>query len=130
MFLTVLCILTFISCGLGVMRTFIITPMADFMIEFIKQSPGYNADAYTEQFLLMKAGWAFYMVSLLPVLLALAGAIMMWNLKKNGFHFYTIANIILLSLPVVWLNLHLNFAEVFFTSLFVTMYASQMKYMR
>ncbi|MCW3102530.1 MAG: hypothetical protein JWO09_970 [Bacteroidetes bacterium] len=129
-FLTVLCILTFISCGLGIMRSLIITPLADFMIDIVKQSPKYDADMYTELFTLLKAGWGYYLVNLLLVLLELTGAVMMWNLKKNGFHFYTIANILLLYIPVTWLGLEFNYFEGFLTAAFVTMYAMQMRYMR
>jgi len=128
--LTVICVLTFISCGLGIMRSLIITPMADFMIDVIKRSEKYDAAMYAEMFILLKAGWGYYMVSLLLVLLELTGAVMMWHLRKNGFHFYTIANILLLYLPVTWLGIEFNYFEGFITAAFVTMYAMQMRYMR
>jgi hypothetical protein len=104
--------------------------MARFLIEFIKQSPKYDPDAYAETFRLLEAGWGYYFVTLLLSLLALAGALLMWNMRKSGFHFYTIANILLLYLPVVWLDLRFNFFEGFITAAFVTMYAMHMRFMR
>lgn len=128
-FLTLLCILTFISTGFSIIGSIITTPMADFMIEFIRHSPEYNPDEYATLFVLWKMGWGFYLAILLFTLLSLTGALLMWNLKKNGFHFYTIANIILVYLPVVWAGTPLNIATVFMSAAFIGMYALHLRYM-
>jgi hypothetical protein len=129
-FLTVLCILTFISTGFSIMGCFMIPPMADFMIRMVTETPNYDPAVYADLFLIWNAGWGFYMTVLLFTVLSLIGAIMMWNLKKNGFHFYTISNIILFYLPIIWIGLPFNFAGLFFPLAFIGMYALHLKYMR
>lgn len=127
--LTALCILTFISTGFSVLGSVMTPAMADFMIGFVKKTPEYNPDEYTELFTLWKMGWGFYMTILLFSLLSLTGALLMWNLKKNGFHFYTIANIILFYLPVMWAGTPFNIIPAFMSASFIGMYALHLKYM-
>ncbi|HEX8515641.1 MAG TPA: hypothetical protein VF868_05530 [Bacteroidia bacterium] len=129
-FLTVLCILTFISTGFSIIGAMIIPVMADFMIEVITQSREYDPAVYTDLFKVWKAGWGFYITVLAFTVLSLVGAIYMWNLRKNGFHFYTIANIILSYLPIVWLGLPVNIAGFFFPAAFIGMYALHLKFMK
>ena len=97
--------------------------MADVVIMFSKQMPGYDPAAAEELFKMYKAGWAYHLTFMLFTMLSLAGAILMWNLKRNGFHFYTIANIILFYLPIVWLDAPFHFALAFLAAAFVGMYA-------
>jgi hypothetical protein len=130
LFLSVLCILTFISCGLSVLGSLSITPMADVMIKVVKETEGYDPAVYADQFLVWKAGWGFYMLVLFFTLCSLTGAILMWNLKKMGFHFYAISNIILFYLPILWVGIPFNFGGLFFLLGFIGMYALHLKYMK
>jgi hypothetical protein len=130
LFLSVLCILTFISTGFSIIGSLIITPNADAMIEIAKSTPQYNAELYDDVFRIWKAGWPFYLIVLIFNLLSLTGAVFMWNLKKIGFHFYTIANIILSYLPVVWFDMPMNIAGLFFPAVFIGMYALHLRFMK
>jgi hypothetical protein len=128
-FLTVLCILTFISTGFGMLGSFAIPAMADFILELVKQSPKYDASLYADLFILWGAGWTFYLVVFLFTAMSFTGAILMWNLRRIGFHFYAIANIILFYLPVIWLNLPFNIVGALLSAAFIGMYALHLKYM-
>lgn len=128
-FLTVLCILTFISTGISLLGALIIPVIADAVLSIIKTAPGMDAQTSADAAIVLTAGWAYYMTVFLVTLLALIGAVMMWNLKKNGFHFYTIANIILFCLPIMWLGMPFNIGAAFFPAMFIGFYAMHLKYM-
>ena len=88
--LTVLCILTFISAGLGCITNLFTPLMADVMIEFLKIQPYYDEAAMSDVIKILHAGWAYYLITFLFTLSSLIGAVFMWNLKKIGFHFYAL----------------------------------------
>lgn len=62
--------------------------------------------------------------------LALYGAYLMWNLKKTGFHFYTISQIVLLILPQIFLSgMPFPTFELLLSLIFVILYAKNLQYM-
>jgi len=112
-FLTVLCILTFIGSGLGLLFSIIGVVAAGALSGIASKLPMSTvADVGMGKsiaILVMYAGSLF-------------GAIQMWNLKKLGFFIYAIANIILLVLNFgIW--------GLVFTAAFIVMYAVNLKYM-
>jgi hypothetical protein len=127
--LSVLCVLTFISTGISILSSLVIPMLSDVMIELFKM-PQFAADANPEAIKVIQAGWGYYMIVLLLASVSLTGAIMMWNLRKNGFHFYTIANILLFYLPVLWFGFPFNILAAFFPAAFIALYAIHLKYMR
>jgi len=127
--LTVLCVLTFISTGISIMASIMIPLLSDVMVEIFKM-PQFAPEANPEAIRIIQAGWGYYMIVLLLTAVSLTGAILMWNLKKIGFHFYTIANIFLFYLPIFWFGLPFNILAVFFPAMFIAMYAMHMKYMK
>ena len=101
-FLKVLCILSFIMCGIsilsGIWGIYQSTPEA--MQKNIEQVRTINpdmADQMENQFIEMQNN-AFSKVSpylaLLYTLLSFIGVLMMWNLVKKGFYIYAIAEIL------------------------------------
>ncbi|MCE3278342.1 MAG: hypothetical protein K0S44_533 [Bacteroidetes bacterium] len=128
--LTIICILTFIFSGLSIIGSLFTTPMADMMIAFVQQQPQYNEADYADSFILWKAGWAFYLINLLLLSVSLTGAILMWNLRRIGFHLYTISNIIIFYLPILWLGLPFNAFLAFLSLMFIGMYAMHLRYMK
>lgn len=53
----------------------------------------------------------------------LAGAILMWRLRRSGFHCYTLARILLLLVPVLFVGRDmLATGDLMFAALFVTAY--------
>lgn len=128
--LTVLCILTFISSGLGILGCLFTPLMADMMIEMLRTTPGYSEMLNEQAMMVLKAGWPYYLTLLLLTSGSLTGALMMWNLKKNGFHFYTISNILIYCLPSFMLGIDFNIIGLVFPGIFMGLYAMNLKFMR
>jgi hypothetical protein len=66
--------------------------------------------------------------------ISLIGVYLMYRLKKTGFLVYSIAQVLLLSLPVLFggyngFSLGVTFVFSFLTMIFIIIYASQLKYM-
>lgn len=110
-FLTVLCILTFIGSGLGLLFG-LIGLFAAGAIESIAAYMPVGVDS------------GIFKSILLLVLMAgsLYGAIQMWKLKKLGFYIYSGANVILLIMSFGILSL-------IFTALFIVLYYLNFKVM-
>ncbi len=93
-FLTVLCILSFIAAGFGII-TFVgmITAMgaATAMVGSVEGLEGVSAAASMGP----SAGmtWAYFVVGLLTTIVGLIGVLKMWKLKKQGFMLYAGANV-------------------------------------
>jgi hypothetical protein len=79
---------------------------------------------------LMEAKPVYFLVSGLCYAGSLAGAILMMNLKKAGFHVYTIFQILLILTPMYFMHLPSPGApEVFFSGLFILLYSMNLKFM-
>jgi hypothetical protein len=128
--LTILCILTFISAGMGIISSLITPLFSDVMIEFLKSNPKVDEKMMDEPIHLLNAGWGYYMLTLLFVLGSLTGAILMWKLKKTGIHFYALSNLALLFVPTLMLSIPLNWMSILLTSGFIALYASHLKLMK
>ncbi len=77
MFLTVLCVLTFISAGLGSFGSLIIPLIAEQIIEFFKTAPNYDEAQFAGLIAMLNAGWGYYLTICLLSVLSLIGAILM-----------------------------------------------------
>ncbi len=129
-FLTVLCILTFISAGMGSMSALFTVPFSDIMVEFVKINPSFDEPMKVELIRVLQAGWSYYLMTFALSLGSLAGAILMWNLKKLGFHFYALSNLGLLFVPMLMLGMPTSWGSILFTSSFIAMYAIHLKEMK
>ena len=107
-FLTVLCILTFIGCGWGLINNFfqlaIFTP--ERLVAQIQQittmagaeaQPSWVSSLMTSSLEVLQTtimhGKAIYSLAALCSVVSLIGAFMMYKLKRNGFYLYVIAQI-------------------------------------
>ncbi len=73
---------------------------------------------------------SFYLLQGLLSGVSLTGAIFMWDLKKAGFHIYTIAQILLLIVPKLFIpNLPFPGMELLISFLFVFYYSRFLKIM-
>lgn len=129
-FLSVLCILTFIFTGLGCLSSLITPLFAPLFREFIENAPNYDEAAMAESMRAVEAGWGYYLLTLLINLGSLTGAILMWKLNKNGFHFYALSNSAMLFLPTLFLGISISWFAIFFTASFIGMYAVHLKVMK
>jgi hypothetical protein len=110
-FLTVLCILTFIGSGLGILLN-LLGIFGIGALSSLASTYGAPADAGVMKPILMlifSAG-------------SLYGAILMWNLKKMGFYLYVAAQVLLVAFGFTWIGL-------FFAALFIVLYVLNFKHL-
>jgi hypothetical protein len=126
--LTVLCILTFIGSGLNAFSNLMVfiffnASMA-FAAELVKtfKLPGME--------LFLEAKPIYFAVTAVINALAVAGAIMMWQLRKHGFHIYTVAQILVIIAPMYFFRLPgPDFFSILLSGVFVMLYGSTLKKM-
>ena len=128
--LSVLCILTFVFTGLGILSSLITPLTADIVIEFMKASPSYDEETMGESLRVIGAGWGYYLTTLVFTLGSLTGAILMWNQKKLGFHFYASSNLLIMVVPMLFLNITISWFAIFFAIAFISFYAFHLKFMK
>jgi hypothetical protein len=130
--LSVICILTFIWSGLVLFNNLC---CALFYEGFKKNIPTMKLPAIYEELRpalmqLFSNGRLFFIAGFVFSFFSLLGAVKMWKLQKIGFHFYTISQIILLMLPLLFVKgAGFQGYEFFITAMFVTMYATHLKIM-
>ena len=129
-FLTVLCFLTFISAGTTSMSSLMTPPFSEMLVEFVEKTPSF--DDYTKEQAIKEitAGWAYHFPVFVLSICSLAGAFYMWSLKKTGFHIYSLANLLLLIVPMLVLGTTLLFGKLLFTVSFIGLYATHFKMMK
>lgn len=129
-FLSVLCILTFVFTGLGTLSC-IITPLtADMVKEYMVNAPNYDEVLMADSLKVIEAGWGYYLLTLALTLGSMIGAILMWKLNKNGFHFYTFSNLAILFIPTLVLGIPISWVSIILSIAFIGMYAIHLKYMK
>lgn len=113
-FLTVLCILTFIGSGLGVLFGLLALVASGYIDSLASSIPGMSSmlgdNMFTSIMAFLLSGASLY------------GAIMMWQLKKMGFYIYAGAQ-------VVMLIVGFSVFTLIFTALWVTLYYLNVKHM-
>lgn len=129
-FLKVLCILTFVSAGISSIMALLTPLIADRLIEFMQGLPNQNEAEMADAIRVLTAGWGYY--SLLFVLSAasLVGAILMWQLKRIGFHIYALANSATLFVPMLMFSIPFSWFGILLTASFIGLYAMNLKYMK
>lgn len=125
--LTILCILTFIGSGLS---TFSYLVFAAYYSEMLELMGIYYADMPEFNYFL-QAPREFFIFSFILSAASLAGGLLMWNLRKTGFHVYTVSQLIGLALPYIYFSGDVNpMLNIMLTALFVYLYARNLQYMR
>ena len=126
--LTILCILTFIGSGLNAFSGIFVFVFYDFSMkvfaEVIKSFKMTGMDAF------LAASPAYFGVTALINGIAVAGAVLMWQLRKTGFHLYTVSQILVILSPMIFFRLPSpDFYNLVFSAIFVLLYSSNLKYM-
>lgn len=127
-FLTVLCILTFIGSGFGVLGGLIglvATGAATALAKIPMLGPALTAAA--------SFGIVYTLINLILAAASLYGAIMMWKLKKTGFWIYVAAQVLMLIVPVFFVGIAGLLGSaigLIFTAAFIIMYALNLKAMK
>ncbi len=121
--LSALCILSFIGSGLGFIGYFLASVFFTKTSELIIQYSNWHtveaiSPMYFTLFMALSAA-------------SLIGAIRMWKLHRDGFFIYTVAQIIMLFLPVIWIgNNSFSVTGAIFTAIFIGGYALNFKWLK
>lgn len=125
-FLKILCFLTFIWSGFGIFTNLLLSLFFENYKILIPEMnfPTEYKDLKQMLLIMMSAGRFYFFISLLLNISSFYGAYLMLKMKKQGFHFYAIAQIIMLLLPMIFLkSLPFSFMEFITTALFIAFYA-------
>jgi len=118
-FLTVLCILTFIGSGLGLLGSILMMVGVGALSNMLGGMGGGALDG----------GTAYFGVSALLAAGSLYGALQMWKQKKMGFYLYTVSNVVLAILPMVWLGAAFGAMGLVVPIIFIVLYGLNLKHM-
>jgi hypothetical protein len=126
--LTVLCILTFIGSGMNLFSSFVIAGFYDVFTEIVQEfGKKFNIPGID---VLLEMKPVYFLISGILYIGSLTGAILMMQLKKLGFHIYTVFQILLILTPMYFMHLSSpDFPTVLFTGLFILLYSTNLKFM-
>jgi hypothetical protein len=126
--LTVLCILTFIGSGMNAFSNLMVFIFFDASMSVAAQLvkslnvPGME--------LFLDARPAYFAATAAINALAVAGAIRMWQMRKQGFHIYAVAQILVILAPMYFFRLPgPDFFSIILSGGFVLLYGSMLKKM-
>jgi len=114
--LTALCLLTFIGSGTSFIGFFLAAVFFEKTSELIiKYSSTHSLEAISP---------LYFTLFMALSAVSLVGAIRMWKLHRDGFILYTVSQLIILFLPVIWLDRNsFSVTGAIFTAVFVGGYA-------
>jgi hypothetical protein len=127
--LTVLAILSFIGSGLSFLSYFILSFSYDSILHIVETE---LSELYPEMFadFIRQAGRRFFMLGTLAFAGSLFGVYKMWNLQKEGLHYYAVSQIVILILPLILVSTQLSVLPgLLLTILFILLYYRSFKMM-
>lgn len=79
--------------------------------------------------------FSIHITRIILLLISLFGVYLMYNLKRKGFYFYTVAQVLLVAIPFIYvidnpIGQIMASIQFFIVGLFVFMYATQFKYLK
>jgi hypothetical protein len=127
-FLRFLCILTFLGSGLAMFAYFIIGAFYDVFLSAEMKPLGEDEQELIR--MMLSAGKIFFLLSAFLYALSLFGSILMWKLRKIGFHLYSLAQIMLLILPLLYIHgFRMPFVTILVTVTFIFGYSTFLRSM-
>ncbi len=131
--LIVLCVLTFIGSGFSAIVNGLAFLTIDSWAGILEEGAFEMFEGQLEMEaieLLLNVNPTFYLLQAVFYAMAVYGAYMMWNLKKAGFHIYTVAQILLLIISKVYMpSLPFPLIPLLLSSTFVLLYARNLRFM-
>jgi hypothetical protein len=127
--LKILCVITFIGSGLGLISYGIIGLIHSYFSSNLALIP----DEQNRELIAMmlSAGRMFFFLNAILYTVSFAGALMLWRMKKLGFHLYTVSQILLLILPLAFIKgFPMPGTNIFLTLLFIWGYSGFLKFMK
>ncbi|MCK9220376.1 MAG: hypothetical protein PHF97_06575 [Bacteroidales bacterium] len=126
--LTVLCILTFIGSGMNMFSSFVISAFYETFIQVLQEiAEKFNLPGMD---VFLEAKPLFFFISGILYAGSVAGAVLMFQLRKVGFHVYTIFQILLVIAPMYFMHLSgPNISDLIFSGTFIILYSIHLKIM-
>ena len=128
-FFHILLVITFISAGLSAFSYLVTAAILPSMQQIYSNNPTMLPEQFSvmmEQMLDTPRG--YFLGAGLLYLLELLGAVLMWRLRWPGFHCYTLARLLLLLLPALFLGRgFVGVGDIMFALLFVGVYLMLMR---
>ncbi|HSN50729.1 MAG TPA: hypothetical protein VLR52_05810, partial [Bacteroidales bacterium] len=127
--LKILCILTFVWSGLNMAFSLC------FFLFFEQLKPLITESAETFKFpelkIVLDVSRVYFLVSAMLFAGSIFGALRMFRLKRDGFHFYTIAQIMLILSAMFFFRLPSpSLPELLISAIFVMLYSRNLKFLR
>lgn len=103
--LHILLVLSFINTGFYLLGELLSGLCLPWMQEYYASNPSMLPEEYSQlvQRSLQIPQW-YYLLSALLDAASVVGLVLMWRLRKNGFHCYTLAKLLLMILPLLFLD--------------------------
>lgn len=127
--LKVLCVITFIGSGLG----FISYGMIGLIHGFFSSNLSLIPDEQNRELIemMLSAGRMFFFLNAVLYAVSFAGALLLWRMKKLGFHLYTASQLLLLILPLAYIKgFPMPGTNIFLTILFIWGYSGFLRFMK
>lgn len=130
-FLTVLCILSFIAIGFGVLAYIgafaalsLVSAAVDGVSDAVLDAGGTVTEGPGTGMI-----WAYIIVGFLTTIVSLIGVIKMWKLQKQGFMLYTAAAIISIIMSILYVGFSASITGIIISGAFIVMYYLNVKHM-
>lgn len=131
--LKILCILTFVGSGLSLFSNILMFLSIDIVkVHFENGDFNFLAESMNLEAIeiLISISKSYFIFQAIVFSMSIYGAYMMWNLKKIGFHIYTISQITLIILSQIFIHgLPFPLFEIMISLVFITFYARTLKFM-
>lgn len=129
-FLTVLCILSFIASGLAILGYITAIGLAG-LATAVSSKAASTAAQYGGTYSAPSTAiiWAYIIVGSIATVVGLIGVIKMWKLKKAGFMLYVAATVIALIMSIVYTGVSANLIGIVISAAFIVMYGLNLKSM-
>lgn len=137
-FLTVLCILSFIAAGISILvygAAFALIGAASATASGMSSGMTGEAGAAFEKAMAAAAPsagliWAYIIVGFVTVILSLIGVIKMWKLQKSGFMMYVVAAVGAIAMSVVYSGVSASIVGIIISGVFILLYGLNLKHLK
>jgi len=133
--LTTLCILSYLGSGMSLFANIFLFLFYDSFMGILASDEmeevpmAFDAEMLSE--FANSAGQFYFLLSSILYALSILGVYYMWHLYKKGIHFYTIAQIGLILLPLIFIDSSLSVIPgLLLSGAFVLLYSQYLKLMR
>lgn len=128
--LTLICVLTFFWSSLSAFGSLLVFLLFNDLDTIIQQSSFPDQEKELVK-MLQNADRSFFLIISALNISSLTGAILMWKLRKSGFHFYTISQLLILTVPFFLLTGYsISLSNAIITAVFIAAYAVNLPQMR